>query len=154
MTIQDEIKALRADVDKKITALEKKIKPENIMEAVQSFDDALAIYKEKHHISKEIQMLLDYKGSDADVIAQQGFAQINIIRTVLNEGWVPDWKNSGEYKNYPWFDMTSGVGLSCNDYVITYTFTDVGSRLCYKTRDLAIYAGKQFTEIYQKFFII
>jgi len=127
--------------------------PKNIMEAVKTFDDALEIYKSTQHISKEIQTLLDYKGSDAEVIAMQGVAQINIIRAVLNQGWAPNWKNSSEYKYYPWFNM-SGVGLSCNVYDSSGARTGVGSRLCFKSSELAKYAGTQFINIYEKFYVI
>jgi hypothetical protein len=41
------------------------------------------------------------------------------IIEVLNEGWEPNWDNSGERKYYPWFDMEatagSGFGLSYDD---------------------------------------
>jgi hypothetical protein len=47
------------------------------------------------------------------------------IIEVLNEGWEPNWDNSGERKYYPWFDMEatagSGFGLSYDDYDCAYS---------------------------------
>lgn len=90
----------------------------NITDRVKTFDDALKIYINKvGPISSTHKSLLEYSGTDKEMLAAQAFAQMSIIRTVLNEGWTPDWTNSGQYKYYPWFDMSSGSGLSCDDYV-------------------------------------
>lgn len=78
---------------------------------------------------------------------------VKLIAKVLNEGWVPDWKDTNQYKYYPWFEVKSGSGLAFSDYVYWLTLTDVGSRLCFKSRELAEYAGKQFIDIYNKFLI-
>jgi len=125
----------------------------NIMERVKTFDDALEIYKQDHDISSDMQAILDYKGNDTGMIAMQGFAQINIIRAVLNEGWAPNWYNENEYKYYPWFKMFAS-GLSYDDCIYARLNSVVGSRLCYKSLDLAKYAGTQFIDIYQKFYTI
>lgn len=75
--------------------------------------------------------------------------QLIIIAKALNEGHIFNWSNSSEYKYYPYFKM-AGFGFSganCNDW---YARTTVGSRLCFKTRELAEYAGKQFENIYKE----
>jgi hypothetical protein len=80
--------------------------------------------------------------------------KLSIIAEALNEGWQPNWNDLDQYKYYPWFiinassDNTAGSGLSCDDYVHTLTVTGVGSRLCYKTKELAKYAGEQFIDLY------
>lgn len=83
--------------------------------------------------------------------AINGFFKMITISEVLNEGWSPNYSNSSEYKYYPWFDL-SGGGFSYRDYGYAYAGASVGARLVYKTRELAIYAGKQFTDIYKSFF--
>lgn len=88
------------------------------------------------------------KGLEKDEIA---YKKIKIIAKALNNGWTPNWDNDNEYKCYPWFNMQSGVGFSLSYYVFWRTGTHVGSRLCYKSSDLAIYAGKQFESIYKDF---
>ncbi|CAA0192838.1 hypothetical protein [Tenacibaculum maritimum] len=70
----------------------------------------------------------------------------------LNEGWTPNWDNSNEHKYYPWFKMgSSGFRFVVCDYWTTDSF--VGSRLCFKSRKLAKYAGEQFEDLYKKFMI-
>ena len=79
-------------------------------------------------------------------------AQLVIIAEALNGGWKPDWDNHNEWKYYPWFRM-SGSGLSFYGYDGSSSDSGVGSRLCFKSRELAEYAGKQFLDIYTEFFI-
>ena len=82
-----------------------------------------------------------------------------IIAEALNEGWKPDWDDTDEYKYYPWFDMegqdkVAGSGLSCHDYDYDRSYSPVGSRLCFKSRDLAQYAGKEFEQLYADYFLL
>lgn len=79
------------------------------------------------------------------------YHKLTVIARALNDEWTPDWKNDDENKYYPWFDFSSGRGLSYGAYVSDYSYSHVGSRLCFKSRELAIYAGKQFTSIYADF---
>lgn len=88
-------------------------------------------------------------------IAINSFSKVLRINRVLNEGWVPDWNNWGENKYYPWFDMRdnagSGSGFSSFDYYCDIDGSHVGSRLVFKTSDLAKFAGKTFLEEYKGF---
>jgi hypothetical protein len=77
-----------------------------------------------------------------------------IIAQALNEGWKPNWSDYNEYKYYPWFNMRSGSGFSYHGYVSWLAGTTVGSRLCFKSRELAEYAGEQFIDIYNDFLTI
>lgn len=79
-----------------------------------------------------------------------------IIAKALNEGWTPDWENGRWDKYYPWFTMgsPSGVGFSDCAYVGWSTHSSVGSRLCFKSRELAEYAGRQFEELYKDYFVL
>jgi hypothetical protein len=83
-----------------------------------------------------------------------------IIAQALNDGWEPDWNNYSEYKYYPWFDLeiygdaVPGSGFSYRGCVCGRTHSRVGSRLCYKSSDLAEYAGKQFLDLYKDYFVI
>ncbi len=79
------------------------------------------------------------------------YSQLVIIAQALNEGWKPDWSDSNQYKYTPYFSYKSGFGFS---FTLTYrwsTDTAVGSRLCFKTRELAEYAGKQFEALYNDY---
>jgi len=71
-----------------------------------------------------------------------------------NEGkeYIPDWESWDEIKYYPWFDLASS-GFRFADYAYWHTHSFVGSRLCFKSRELAEYAGKQFEDIYKDYFV-
>jgi hypothetical protein len=91
------------------------------------------------------------------------YEKLKIIVRALNEGWLPDWKNENEYKYWPYFTLLVGgnaiygthAGLVCvNSYnAPAATAANIGSRLCFKSRDLAKYAGNQFNDIYEKFIL-
>lgn len=118
-----------------------------ITDRVKTLEDALEIAGEDAQ-----GMLLGYKGSNKDMIAASAFAKLTLIARVLNEGWVPDWSDSNQYKYYPYFKAKeAGFGFSITDYDCWNAFTTVGSRLCFKTSELAMYAGKQFETIYNEF---
>lgn len=73
----------------------------------------------------------------------------------LNEGWWPDWRNSNEYKYVPYFDLSCSSGFGFEDSTSYYevSYSSVGSRLCFKSRELAEYAGKTITPVYRKFMV-
>lgn len=74
--------------------------------------------------------------------------QQNVIADSLNEGWVPNWKDHSQYKYYPYFkDSGAGFGFSDTDYDYWGTLSNVGSRLYFRTAELAQHAGKIFAEI-------
>lgn len=122
----------------------KKANTQSIMERVKTFEDACDV-----HGLDEVK--LDIVGIDNHSKSIQAYAKLSIISEVLNEGWKPDWSNTNEYKYVPWFEHKSGLGLSYDDCDGWYSSTDVGSRLCFKSRELAEYAGKQFEDIYRDY---
>ena len=83
-----------------------------------------------------------------DVIA---YKKLKIIVKAINQGWKPNWKNDNEQKWYPWFVLSSGFGFSDSNYDCTCTDTDVGSRLCFESKEKSDYAAQQFIEIYKEF---
>lgn len=83
----------------------------------------------------------------ADEIA---YRKLKIIVAVLNEGWKPNWNNSREYKWAPWFYMDSpGFRFIGSLFTCSYSSSAGGSRLCFKSEELASYAGKQFLKLYE-----
>ena len=83
-------------------------------------------------------------------------AKLIIIAEALNEGWQPDWGNSSEYKYEPWFYMggSSGSGFACHDFGLWLSHSSCGSRLCFKSRELAEYAGEQFSDLYKDYYLM
>lgn len=120
-----------------------------ITEKIKNFDDVLNY----HNISTE-----DFEKKVKDLSNdEKAYVQLKHIVSALNEGWTPDWENYDEWKHYPWFDMddssSSGrFSFFCSDDQSALSI--VGSRLCYKSRDLCRYAVETFLEIYKEFFTI
>lgn len=80
-------------------------------------------------------------------------AKIRLITKAFNEGWEPNWSNSSEYKYVPYFQI-SGVGFSYSNYDDWRTTTCVGSRLCFKSKELCLFAIEQFKTEFENYFII
>ncbi len=100
-------------------------------------------------IEPETDESLSKLGFTKDEIA---YRKLKVIVKALNEGWEPDWTNDNQYKYYPWLVYSdSSAAFRFYDTYYTYTSTYVGSRLCFKTRDLAAYAGTQFINMYNDY---
>lgn len=117
---------------------------DNITDRVKSFEDACQVLG----ISTNVPEVkgLPRKHQKA-IIANY---KLIVIAEALNEGWKPNWQDSDEYKYYPWFDMSNpaGVGYSHTNYAASYSYANIGSRLCLKNRELAIYFGQTFTDLF------
>lgn len=117
---------------------------DNITDRVKSFEDACQVLG----ISTNVPEVkgLPRKHQKA-IIANY---KLIVIAEALNEGWKPNWQDSDEYKYYPWFDMSNpaGVGYSNASRTASNTSASVGSRLCLKNRELAIYFGQTFTDLF------
>lgn len=117
---------------------------DNITDRVKSFEDACQVLG----ISTNVPEVkgLPRKHQKA-IIANY---KLIVIAEALNEGWKPNWQDSDEYKYYPWFDMSNpaGVGCSSANNTASYTLASFGSRLCLKNRELAIYFGQTFTDLF------
>ena len=127
----------------------KKIFLKDIKDRISCFDDVL---KENGTTREEFEK--SCIGFEPDEIA---YRMAKLVCIAYNEGWIPDWNNNNEYKYYPWFKMgsSSGVGFSYYGYGYWSAGSRVGSRLCFKSSDLAKHAGKLFEqEIYKPLFTI
>ncbi|WP_407483293.1 hypothetical protein [Elizabethkingia meningoseptica] len=129
----------------KVTGVVKfEAKPKDIKERIKTFNDVL-----QYHGIKSETFAMECLSLTDDEIA---YKQIKLISSALNEGWTPDWNDRNQTKYYPWFRMgSSGSGFSFGDYDCDGSGSRVGSRLCYKSSELAKYAGTQFISIYKKF---
>lgn len=143
-------------------------KPKNVMERIKTFEDACNELGIDHN-----EWMQDKKelGLEADVIA---YLKLRIIAAALNEGWKPQF-TTDEYRYFPWFCLYTqseidemneedksrvvyrsygsagadgGVACAHTYYDSSSTGTLIGSRLAFKTRELAEYAGRQFVEIW------
>lgn len=153
----------------------KEIFAQDIKDKVKTFDDAVAI------LGNDNQAVIDYyaiadKTCTEDILA---FAKLRVIAEALNEGWKPKF-DGDECRYYPWFYIYSkkeyeeldedekkeclvvgrshgsayangGVVYAYADSASSISITVYGSRLAFKTRELAEYCGKQFIDIWERF---
>lgn len=156
---------------------EQKVENRPVTERIKTLDDACNALGDEHPLVTQYRLTAAaYKGDPMteDFIA---YLKLRIIVAALNEGWEPKFTED-EYRYFPWFyfytkeeydkldDEEKGrcvlrsgyvsyshVGFVCcyAYYDAPYSFTFVGSRLAFRTRELAAYAGRQFTEEWADF---
>lgn len=117
-----------------------------------------------------------FEDAVADIAA---YLKLRIITAALNEGWTPQFTDNG-YRYYPLFELHNkkdwddhfenlkrerGILLSGNSndgayagFVNAYsfrtsllTYATLSSHLCFKNKELALYAGKQFASLWLDF---
>lgn len=120
--------------------------PRPVTERISEFEDVLA----DQNITVEQFKRMTENDTDDEV----AYKKLKLIACALNEGWVPDWTNSNEYKWWPYFKYTAGFGFSCTLYGGWSSGALVGSRLVFKTKELAVYAAEQFKDIYNDYLTI
>lgn len=132
------------EIDKSEPVEEVKVKEFKSYKDIGTFEDAcLAIGidpKQFHELNKNL--------SD-DTYA---YEQLKVISKALNGGEYMDYSDEDEYKYYPWFNaLGSSSGFSFDVSCYVYSLSAVGSRLTYKSREIAEYAGRTFLDIYNKY---
>lgn len=123
----------------------------NITEKVKTFEDAcrmLGIQPTTPDFS-----FLEEKEQKA----HEAHFKLVIITKALNEGWKPDWSNGKFDKWFAWFyfDNSSSAGrfsFGLSDHLLSYSLC--GSRLCFKSSELARYAGTQFEALFRAYYVI
>lgn len=146
-----------------------------VTERVKTFRDACRELGDNHPLVMAFDSFLEdvpyVSIQDADIIA---YLKLRIICAALNEGWEPQFTED-EWRYYPWYSVLAkeewddlserqkkerGVffgGSASNGalggVVYAYSYCThankavlIGSRLCFKTSELAIYAAKQFVQ--------
>ena len=157
----------------------KEIFAQDIKDKVKTFEDAVAILGDEHPLVAQFRVIeSSFKEADNN-LHLFAYARLVIIAEALNEGWKPKF-DGDECRYYPWFYIYTKkeyeeldedekkecrvVGRSnCNAHAIggvvyasasvasSNSYTVSGSRLAFKTRELAEYCGKQFIDIWEKF---
>ena len=153
-----------------------------ITERVKTFEDACRELGEDHHFVLAYQNtnLRDPEVAEdnRDILA---YMKLRIIAAALNEGWKPQFTED-EKRWYPWFTLWTeeelseksdelkadrhlistgdysgdwaGLAYSDSNGVPSDTYTDFGSRICFKSEALATYCGKQFISLWADFNLI
>lgn len=153
---------------------EQKVDNRPVTERIKTFTDACNALGDEHPLVKEY-----LRVADGNIILDDLYAylKLRIIVAALNEGWEPKFTED-EYRYFPWFyfytkeeydkldDEGKGrcvlrSGVYTNSYVgfvscfasydASNSNTSSGSRLAFRTRELAAYAGRQFIEEWANF---
>lgn len=145
---------------------------------VRTFNDAIEELGEAHEAVKAYRDIEWKLGKEhKDLLA---YLKLRIITEALNEGWKPQF-TEGERRWYAWYELLTkeemdamsdkekeerrvvgravfyayaygGLVYAYAHYVPSSTYC--GSRLAFKSEELAEYAGKQFAEIYADYCFI
>lgn len=156
---------------------EPKVDNRPVTERIKTFEDACNALGDEHPFVTQYRLTAAaYKGDPMteDFIA---YLKLRIIVAALNEGWTSQF-TSDEYRYYPWFylytqreydrmdDKEKGrcvlrSGSSPHSrcgfvYVGAYydtsdSYSNYGSRLAFRTRELAEFAARQFIELWADF---
>lgn len=128
---------------------EELFKSQDITDCIKTFIDASVALGIGHPLVREF--INKSYCSSPDLKA---YMKLRIICTALNEGWVADYRNSNQEKWFPWFHFEDGgLVYACAVNAGSVSFSYIGVRLAYKTRELAEYAGKQFIKEYQNYLL-
>lgn len=79
--------------------------------------------------------------------------KLSVIAKALNQGWQVDWSND-EQKWFPYFVQNkneSELRFSISFYYCSGS--SVPSHLCFKSKELSDYAGKQFINLYKEYHV-
>ena len=154
---------------------EQKVDNRPVTERIKTFEDAREALGDEHPLVKEYWGVVNV---DLDITQDLiAYLKLRIIVAALNEGWEPKFEKD-EYRYFPWFYfytkeeydklddeekgrcvLRSGYGTNSHyglvfcsaNYDASSSSTNNGSRLALRTRELAAYAGRQFTEEWADF---
>lgn len=65
------------------------------------------------------------------------------------DGFTPDYNNTDQEKWFPVFDGSDGFAFSFSIFNFCSAYTYVGSRLSFRTEEIADFFGKQFNELHK-----
>lgn len=118
---------------------------QDVTERVKTYLDAC------HELGREPldeKKLLELGLTEHDIAYQK----LTLIIEALNEGWKADVCDANVKRWYPWFKPNgspSSFAFDISSYDDESAYAGCGSRLCYKTCELAEYSAKQFIDIWK-----
>lgn len=156
-------------------------KPQDIRERVKTFEDACRELGEDHPLVLQYRFYDEQMKGNFDKMEDlTSFLKLRIITSALNEGWEPQF-TPNEKRWYPWYNLYTqeeidrmsdeekqevglllwggsasdgsrcGLAYADSNNAWSLSHSAFGSRLAFKSEELADYAGKQFIEIYADF---
>lgn len=159
-----------------LTLVDEQVKDNRpVTERIKTFEDACRELGEEHPLLDEYTMLTQAPNVGSVLLTDLvSYLKLRIIAAALNEGWEPqfttdEWryfpyfvlytedeyndlsdeqKSRVVYRSYYYANASGGVSYAYAHNDSSYSFAYIGSRLAFKTSELAKYAGEQFTEIW------
>lgn len=150
-------------------------------ERVKTFEDAVKELGEDHPLVEAANSAAWRfpEAANKDLVA---YMKIRVVVAALNDGWEPQFV-PGELRWYPWYELISkdeydamsdnekqerrcvgrsndnayaggGLVYSYASVASSFSYAGSGSRLAFKSEELAEYAGKQFAELFADFCFI
>lgn len=148
----------------------------NITERIKTFDDALAALPAEHPMVRNWTAMRGLEDKFSPNLA--AYAKLCIIVAALNENWELHWGSDQVYY-YPWFYIYSkaevetmmqdrkdklvllggnatsgshcGLGHVDSDHAWSTASAHLGSRLAFRSKELAIYCAEQFLDIWAQY---
>ena len=154
-----------------------------VTERIKSFEDALDELEVRAANGDNTAKMLydDWHNVTTDSDDLIAFLKLRIVCAALNEGWEPK-HTEDEVRYYPWHwlytqdelkDMReeekinrcmlptgeyqteyAGFGFACSSSAPSNASAYIGSRLCLRSDELAVYCGKQFIKLWADFKLI
>lgn len=145
----------------------------NVFERIKTFDDALAALPAEHPMVLNWHAMRGLEDKFAPNMV--AYAKLCVIAAALNDGWELHWGSDQVYY-YPWlyiytkdevetmmqdrkdklvllggradYGSRCGLGCVCSTRAWSSAYADLGSRLAFRTSDLARYCVEQFLDIW------
>ena len=161
-----------------VSALIDEVDNRPVTERIKTFGDALYELGKRAKSNEGIALLLaDFESNECNIKTKSTLAYMKlcIIATALNECWEPKLTNKG-YRYYPFFYLytkknidkmdedlkkslflfdggasngaTRGLAIAASSYAFSRSDAFTGARITVKTKELAVYFGKQFIDIW------
>lgn len=150
-----------------------------VTERIKTFEDACAEIGQNHPYVKAYKEWVKIELShQEDIIA---YLKLRIVTAALNEGWEPQFTQN-EWRWFPWFCLWTdeelagksdewkesrslidfdgfkgewaGFAYAASNIAPSGTGASFGSRLCYQSKALAVYSGRQFADLWADFYLI
>ena len=119
--------------------------PKSVMDRIKTFADAY------NALGKEHVLVKDFDNSNPVTHGYTAYLELCIIVAALNEGWKPTFVEGVE-RWYPWFCNNDGdVAYEDAFFDSSSANSFYGYQLALKSKELAVYAGKQFIDTYKDF---
>lgn len=152
-----------------------------VTERIMTFEEAYDALGEDHTLVRQYNLYMQQMhGNEDDMRDLTAYMKLRIVTEALNEDWHPTFSDE-EVRYYPWFVLyteeeyenlddddkarccrvvgrsngsasaSGGLVYASANFASSYSVSSNGSRLAFKTRELALHAGKQFINLWCDF---